>query len=93
MFAWSGDTDGRLACWGKNQHGQARSPTSQQVVTPFLNDTALQFYDVALGRDHACGFTGEGGGYCWGSSLNGILGNEIIAGIPSPAPSRLIWDQ
>ena len=37
---------------------------------------APHFVQVATGGGHACGITGQGQLYCWGSNINGELGTE-----------------
>ena len=46
-------TDGTLACWGKNEYGQAAAPTGT-------------FTQVTAGRWHTCGVMTDGTLACWG---------------------------
>ena len=50
--------------------------------------TSEHFAQVSAGDYHSCGLTAAGKAYCWGSDLNGELGNGVgitgDQGVPSP---------
>jgi alpha-tubulin suppressor-like RCC1 family protein len=48
-----------------------------------LNNTVM---DVAVGQNHACGFTVDGNLWCWGDNTYGALGNGTTAASPVPVP-------
>jgi len=51
---------------------------------PNEDGSYLRFTQVTLGNGHACGLT-TSGAYCWGSGLNGELGNSHLSStIPIP---------
>ncbi len=49
-------TDGTLACWGRNDYGQATPP-------------AGTFSQVSAGGYHTCGLKTDGTLACWGRQL------------------------
>lgn len=62
-------TDGRVACWGDNQYGQATPP-------------AGHFQQVSAGARHTCGLQTGGSVVCWGSNhaLSVEYRGQTIAG-------------
>ena len=48
--------------------------TMDAIVAQATITVAPQFTHVAVGADHACGITGRGDLYCWGTSFRGELG-------------------
>lgn len=72
---------GEAFCWGAGDEGQLGNGTTDDSPVPvkvdmsaFNDDTA--FKKLALGYEHACGITGKGSMYCWGSNDFGKLGVE-----------------
>ena len=51
-------TDGSLACWGKNDSGEATPPDGE-------------FASVSAGGGHTCGLRRDGTVACWGYDYNG----------------------
>jgi len=51
-------TDGALACWGQNLHGEATAP-------------AGTFTQVSAGYQHTCGVRTDGTLACWGNNGSG----------------------
>ena len=51
-------TDGRVVCWGQNEHGEADTPTGT-------------FQQVSAGLWHSCGLKTDGTVVCWGKNDNG----------------------
>ena len=76
---------GAAYCWGRGESGQLGiAPPSGRcdLGTPFpcsLVPVAVQgglsFTRIAGGGSHSCALTEDGSAYCWGSNLNGQLGD------------------
>jgi len=87
-------------CWGRNDQGQAGSPTTASCAqgnfggipcnpTPMPVSGQLKFVTVAAGLRHACGVTLDGKAYCWGRNTNGELGSGVVGtNIQAPALVR-----
>jgi hypothetical protein len=68
-------TTGAAYCWGDNEYGQLGIGTiSRSVPLPTAVLGGLAFSDIDAGRDHTCGVTRDGRGYCWGLNTSGQLG-------------------
>jgi alpha-tubulin suppressor-like RCC1 family protein len=82
---------GELWCWGRNISANLGDGTSITRVTPKLIDAGRQWTRVAVGRTHTCGIASEGGApesvFCWGSDINGELGNGAGTGQTMPSPA------
>ncbi len=67
---------GMAQCWGQNDVGQLGNGTTSSspsaVTVPSLQGGAMA---LSAGNDHTCAVTAAGGVKCWGSNLNGQLGN------------------
>ncbi|MGH7638755.1 MAG: hypothetical protein ACREOK_13990 [Gemmatimonadaceae bacterium] len=71
-------TAGALFCWGGSiwgAMGVATYDATANVLLPELVATNQLFKDVEAGNIHTCGVTLAGAAYCWGSNLNGRLGD------------------
>jgi alpha-tubulin suppressor-like RCC1 family protein len=76
--------EGQAYCWGSNEYGQLGIPTTisatttPQAVRDSSGTTAstLRFSRIDTGKDHTCAITTVGAAYCWGRSLDGILGDN-----------------
>ena len=96
-------TDQTAYCWGDNTYGQlgagAAAPCDYsnlpcRVNAPVKVAGGLRFIQITSGRDHTCGLTSDGSGYCWGENATGQLGNASIpinCG-PFPAHAQCISD-
>ncbi len=88
LFGCAQRSDGTVACWGLNSFGQLGDGSIQSTVTPdyvsnsngtvsFLGDS------LAAGGNHACALSAGPGSTdsveCWGSNLDGELGNSFNA--------------
>jgi alpha-tubulin suppressor-like RCC1 family protein len=76
--ACSLSTMGALHCWGGSIWGAMGIETSNaqaSVLEPELVVTTQLFKDVEAGNLHTCAVTMTGTAFCWGSNLNGRLGD------------------
>lgn len=70
---------GRLYCWGRNDHGQIGDGSNIDRTTPVQTAGALRFYSVSVGSRHTCGVTTAGAMYCWGANQDRQLGIPLLA--------------
>jgi alpha-tubulin suppressor-like RCC1 family protein len=80
-------TPGAAYCWGDDGFGQLgngapKSDTNQ----PSAVIGGLTFALVAPSQVHACALTTTGAAYCWGSNLNGRLGQDTLTTTESLTP-------
>lgn len=82
-------------CWGYNGDGQlgiGLPPQGSGPVFAFPQPVAaigsLTFRQAVGSRFHTCALTLSGIGYCWGTNLDGRLGNNTV--IPSTTPVQLV---
>ncbi len=81
-------TDGTAWCWGYNGVGQLGDgttttprPTPEQVAP--LGTSVTQ---IASGYDHSCAIKTDASLWCWGSNVQGQLGNADPTSTPYPLP-------
>lgn len=80
-------TSNYLYCWGINHNGEfGNGSTSSGSLTPVPAAGGLKLitFDAAAGS--YCGLTATGAAYCWGSGLQGQLGNGTAGFSYSPVP-------
>jgi alpha-tubulin suppressor-like RCC1 family protein len=82
--------DATVRCWGYNnaqQLGNADVPpaTCACSATPVMVTGLSGVQQISAGEVHACALVTGGVGLCWGSNLNGILGDG-----PPPPPVSAI---
>ena len=58
--------DGRVACWGSNNSGEANPTSSPQGV-----DADTRFLALSAGGFHTCGIKADGRAACWGFNATG----------------------
>lgn len=81
-------TDNSASCWGNNANGQLGrgSVTPTTASTPASTAVIGSINKVVTGTNHACALMTAGGVQCWGSSLNGQVGNGTSgANVLAPA--------
>ncbi len=72
---------GQAFCWGNNERGQLGAGTNGGWSTfPVAVQGGLAFASISAGGDHTCGVTTGGAAFCWGSNVDGQLGNGGTGG-------------
>jgi 2',3'-cyclic-nucleotide 2'-phosphodiesterase (5'-nucleotidase family)/alpha-tubulin suppressor-like RCC1 family protein len=87
-------TDGAVHCAGQNQNGQLGRGTTDAGYTSLplgpIDTSGLPegttFTSVSTSGGHACATSAAGAAYCWGSAINGELGDGTWGG-PKNAPN------
>ena len=70
--------DHTVNCWGNAAEGQLGNGMKfPSDSSPVMVGTIHDATDVSTGLDYACAVRSAGGVSCWGSDLNGQLGNAI----------------
>ena len=90
QFTCATITDNSASCWGNNANGQLGrgSVTPTTASTPASTAVIGSINKVVTGTNHACALMTAGGVQCWGSSLNGQVGNGT-SGANVLAPSSV----
>lgn len=90
VFCWGDDGDLQLGR-GAFTGGNGAIPTATQVNNG-ERPASASFTSVSVGSRHSCAVATDGNAYCWGSNVNGALGNTLQAafrGMPQRvAPPR-----
>ena len=80
---------GQVWCWGKNSFGQLGDGTEENRQSPVrVRDLGGGAVQVATGQSHSCAVRDNGRVFCWGSNLDGQLGNRTLAASSRPLPVR-----
>jgi len=84
---------GQILCWGNQEFGRlgngsvATGSALPAALVPGAQIPAGAWIQVAAGAQHACGLTAAGEVWCWGSDLNGQLGDDASQhDYPHPRP-------
>jgi alpha-tubulin suppressor-like RCC1 family protein len=79
--------DGRISCWGPNSYGEIGDGTGLVAVSPTdavgLTAPAVQ---LVAGPADTCARLGDKSTVCWGSGMNGSLGNGAQQNSGTPQP-------
>lgn len=76
-------------CWGDGRLGQlgnGSEGTGYQESAPVLVSGGLKLKLVSAGEEHTCGITVRNETLCWGSGVEGKLGNGLAENSPTPVP-------
>lgn len=81
------DAHAGVWCWGMNWAGNVGDGTTQPRLTP-IRIAALGAgpRDYSASDTHACAVDDRGGTWCWGSNLEGLLGDGTTASRYDPVP-------
>ena len=77
-------TDGAVACWGGNSHGQVGDGTTTPRLTPAVVPGLSAVVEMSAAIEHTCALTAAGAMKCWGFNDAGQLGDGTQADRPSP---------
>lgn len=76
--------DGRVYCWGANDHGQIGDGSGRDQPLPVRVPLGGDAVQVAVGGAHSCALLGTGEVLCWGANNYGQLGNASDLDRASP---------
>ncbi len=78
-------TAGAVLCWGNNEYGQLGngSQTSSSVPVP-VSGLSSGIVEVSTGDDYTCALPAGGVVQCWGTNIEGELGDDSVLGSPVP---------
>ena len=68
---------GDAYCWGDNYYGQLGDGTyiNRNIPAPVTMPAGITFTSISAGGYFTCALTNAGAAYCWGSGINGQIGN------------------
>jgi len=78
-------TDGTIACWGDNFHGQLGDGTTTERHSPTAVPALSGVVEIAVGDAHTCARKTDGTVACWGWNEYGQLGDGTTIDRLSPA--------
>ncbi len=65
-----------VKCWGSNRHGQLGDGSNiDRFASVGVNELTANVAVISTGANHSCALTNTGGVKCWGSNVNGQLGD------------------
>lgn len=84
-------SDGWAYCWGGNNTGQLGDNTTITRATPIAIQrgaipAGATILDIEAGWTRTCAVASDGRAYCWGSALEGRLGNGVTTNTIYPTP-------
>jgi alpha-tubulin suppressor-like RCC1 family protein len=69
-------TGGAVSCWGSNDHGQlGDGSTTDSLVPVAVSGLSSGIAAIAAGFEHTCAVSTAGSLQCWGSNIDGALGD------------------
>ncbi|MCC7537413.1 MAG: hypothetical protein IT379_14415 [Deltaproteobacteria bacterium] len=77
-------TDGRVVCWGANEHGQLGDGTTVDRAAPVEVGGIADAVGVSVGFYHSCALVRGGEVWCWGHDGQGQLGAGDGEDHPTP---------
>ncbi len=77
-------SDGRVKCWGLNNHGQLGDGTNNDSPVPVFVTGINNAVGVSAGCAHTCAVLSDGTAKCWGSNTSGQLGDGTNIDANSP---------
>jgi len=82
---------GAVKCWGQSYElgNGAASDSVTPVVVTGINGVTAKATAVDAGDSHTCAVVSPGSVWCWGSNLNGQLGNGTTTGGATPVETTL----
>jgi alpha-tubulin suppressor-like RCC1 family protein len=82
-------SNGKLLCWGKNDHGQLGDGSTTERAKPTEVESGdLTWASVSAGHEHTCGVTLDHRLYCWGNDYPANLATE--RGTSPLSPSEVV---
>ena len=82
------DTDGGLACWGRNTRGAVGDGSVASRSVPVATRLPSPVVAAAAGTGHTCAVTVSAGTLCWGDDTDGQLGDASVTSRTLPGPVR-----
>ncbi len=82
-------TDNKAYCWGDGTAGKLGHGVITEEVEPVevhAGESPGTFTQISSGQFHTCAIGTDNNAYCWGSELNGKLGNGIDGGAEHTEP-------
>jgi alpha-tubulin suppressor-like RCC1 family protein len=76
---------GAVKCWGSNQSGKLGDGTTTTRLTPVaVSGLSTGVAAITAGALHSCAVKGSGGARCWGSNVNGAIGDGTTVDRATP---------
>lgn len=76
---------GQIRCWGRNYYGALGTGSREaNFVDGYVTGIDGQVTAIAAGGFHQCALTAPGDVWCWGSNLEGAIGNGSVGDSEHP---------